>query len=513
MKKLLLGVLLLLAVLSLQAIAQTEYALFDTTATDTFEFWLRTPVNYDRTHPPAILVWWHGYGANSLELRATNFPALCDERGWMAASIRGPFDGKHYQGRRGQHQMDSMLTWAMDTAPFSMDSIYMAGSSMGAAAGLVWHNNHCGIHDFMPAAVVGGSPILDCELRQQQYVDSGHTLDAMRAVFGGFPWDSDSIAHEYHRASAIRISDTLESMHFNALHLPAYNTWGTSDNAWNAEWFAYGRPAQALDSLRRADHADTTKTFCSGINAHGYPVLYQDSVMMWLSGFRANRYPDNISINADEYDEYYWTKASLDTQRFTMGRYGAVKDSAHKRLDINLVRNVAALDVEFLFPWGRFDTLNGHWINRDSVAIPHATIQLTSVPAVREVRRNGATWAFTYANDTLTVVIPGSGDYTVIFQPNAADRPTALQPLEIALSAAYPNPFNSQMVLEIQSNISARREIRLFDVTGRLAKTIMANLNPGTQRIMLSGDGLSSGIYFVSIPGTHQAPAKIVLLK
>jgi hypothetical protein len=514
MKRLGFALALIAGLLSLQAIAQTEYNFADTTATDTLQFWLRTPVNYDPAHPPAILVWWHGYGADAHELMATGFPALCDQRGWIGASFRGPFDGKHYQGTRGQAQARMMLDWAMQTAPFSMDSIYMAGSSMGAAAGQVWHNNHCGIHDYIPAAAVAGSPILDCALRQEQYVDSGHTLDAMRAAFGGFPWDSDSIAFEYYRASAVRLSDTTKSMHFNALHLPVYNTWGTSDSCWSCEWFAYGHPAQHLDTLRRADHADTTVTFCSGINSHGYPVLVDSTVVAWLSGFSVNRYPKDISINADQSDEYYWTRATLFNTSHTFGRYGVVRDFESRRLDINLVRNLWGLDVEFAFPWPQFDSLSGDWVNLDSVNIPAVALTFSGVPYVRDVRdANGNSPPFAYGQDTLRIILLHGSHYTVLFGYEGADAHRLALPHDFRILAAYPNPFNSQINLQIATPAAAVKEIRLYDVTGRLAKTITASLNPGIQRVSVSGDGLASGVYFVILPESGQAPLKVVLLK
>ena len=506
---------LITTALLLQAVAQVEYNYADTTATDTIQFWLRTPANYDPVNPPpALLVWWHGYGADAHELNSTGFPALCDQRGWIAASFRGPFDGKHYQGTRGQAQAHMMLDWAMRTAPFSMDSIYMAGSSMGAAGGQVWHNNHCGIHDYMPAAVVGGSPILDCALRQEQYVDSGHTLDAMRAAFGGFPWDSDSIAFEYFRASAVRLADTANSMHFNALHLPVYNTWGTSDSCWSCEWFAYGRPAERLDTLRRADHADTTVTFCSGINSHGYPVLVDSAVVAWLAGFRANRYPDDISINADESDEYYWTRATVFNNSHTFGRYGVHKDFDHRKLDINLVRNIWTLDVEFAFPWPEFDSLAGDWINRDSVAVPAVGLTLSGIPFVRDVRdAEGSQPPFAYGFDTLRVILLHGSHYTVFFGAEDADARRLAAPRDFRITAAYPNPFNSRLNLDVETPFATRQEIRLFDVTGRLAKTLTAELHPGRQRFSVSADGLASGVYFVVVPKSGQAPLKVVLLK
>ena len=494
--------------------AQTEYSLFDTTATDTFEFWMQTPANYDPVHPPAILVWWHQFGAAVTEMRDwTRFDSLCGLRGWITASFFGPFEGKHYQSQRGLEHAQAMLDWAMQNAPFSRDSIYMAGGSMGGAGGLVWHNHHCGIHDYMPAAVVGGSPILDCELRQRQYVDSGHVLVAMQTIFGGFPWDDDTIAYKYHRSSAVHFADTLESMHFNALHLPVLNTWGTSDSAWNAEWFAYGRPAQHLDTLRRADHADTTVTLCSGIPSHGLGVVPQDSVLSWMSHFSVNRYPADISINADENKEYYWTRVQLGPRPYTMARYGVKRDFDHRSLDITVVRNVRMLDIECLFPWPRWDSLSGVWVNLDSISVQDVTVKLTHVPPVTSVTLNGVPTAFAYGPDTLTIPLLHGGRYSILFVPTAAGSHESLPPRTLRLVSAYPNPFNSQIALEIESATAAKQELRLYDITGRLAKTVTTSLTPGMQRVVISGAGLASGIYFAVLPKTGQAPLKLVLLK
>ena len=517
MKKLVVTVIALISFMPLIVLAQIEYFQYDTTATDTFEFWARTPIGFNPANPPAILVWWHGYGANSQELRNyTQFGTLCDEYGWLAVSSRGPIDGKHYQNTRGQAHVQRMLDWTMSFAPFSMDSIYMGGSSMGAAGGQVWHNNNCGIHDYMPAAVFGGSPILDCELRQQQYVDSGHTLDAMRADFGGFPWDSDSIAYEYHRASAVRLPDTTKSMHFNALHLPVYNTWGISDGCWNCEWFAYGRPAQRLDTLRRACNADTTVTFCSGIDGHGCNVLYDDSVMMWLSHFSVNRYPSDLSINADQDDEYYWTKVRLDTLSYTMGRYGVTRDFTTRRLDINAVRNIAGLEVEFAFPWPTFDSLWGTWFNYDSVRVPRVEISLTGVAGVREVRGpDGANIPFSSHGDTLDLSLNHSGNYVVKFIATSADPRNVQLTGSWKMSAAYPDPFNPTTIIEYELPKASDISLRVFDVLGREVAVLKEGfVEAGKYRAVFDGSRLASGIYFARFDSKDFSQTrKLMLLK
>ncbi|HEY3294611.1 MAG TPA: T9SS type A sorting domain-containing protein [bacterium] len=479
---------------------------------DTDRFWMQVPDQYASSAPPAILIWWHQLGGTQYEMRDyTRFDDLANQHGWIAASHFGPND-RHWDTRKAQDHCRAMLDWIMQRYPFSRDSIYMIGGSMGGAAGQVWHNNHCGISDYLIAASAGGSQILDCQLRQEQYLASGDTNRSMRTAFGGVPGDPDSAAflYEYHRYSAVHLRDTTQSMHFNSLHLPVYNTWGSTD----FEWQAYGYPAQAWDTLRINSSADTTVCQPSGIPGHGLEVLTQDSVVRWLSGFSVNRFPRDLSINADEDDEYYWTRVTLASHEHTFGRYGATQDFAGRRLDIHLLRNIASVEIEFAFPWPDFDSLSGIWQNDDSSATPTITVTLRDVPAIRSVQGpDGEPVPFSYMYPTATIAVGHSGHYSVLFEPQRVEPRGAATPAEMRLVSAYPNPFNSQITLEIECSGAVRQAIRIYDITGRAVKTVEVALNPGVQRVMVSGEGLASGVYFVATGRNGQSPLKIVLLK
>ena len=476
-------------------------------------FAVQIPEGYDSTQPPPIFVLWHGLSGSQNDLQQVEFSEQANARGWIAACHMGPND-RHWNTRVAQEHCQAMLDWIMARYPFNRDSLYMIGGSMGGAGPLTWHNNNCGISDYMIAAMVAGSPILDCMLRQEQYLDSGHVNNSMIAAFGGLPHVSDAVDFEYYRYSAVRLSDTTQSMHFNSLRLPAYVTWGTTDSTWSAEWFAYGRPAQEWDTLRQASGAAETVAFCSDSNAHGYQIMNLDSVFNWLSRFSVNRFPNDVSINADENDEYYWTRVTLANTEHEFGRYGVHRDFNDRRLDINLIRNVAILDIEFVSPWWDFDSLHGHWVNRDSIALPEVWVRFTGVPtAVLAVRRNGGDIPFTFSDDTLTVVIPPSGDYLVLFNPVSAEPPITPLPQDTRIVSAYPNPFNSQLSLAIDSKVLQQPTLNLYDVTGRVAKSMTVQLQQGTQLISVSADGLSSGIYFVSLSESRYPPVKVVLLK
>jgi hypothetical protein len=477
---------------------------------DTALFWAQIPGNYDSMHPPAILIWWHQLGGSQYEMHDfTNFDWLANQRGWIAASHFG-YSDRHWNTQRAQAHCKAMMDWLMERYPFCRDSIYMIGGSMGGAAGQVWNNNNCGsLDDYMIAANAGASQILDTQLRQEQYLASGDTNRSMREDFGGLPSDSSAVAFQYHRASAVFFADTTQSMHFNSLNLPVYNTWGQNE----LEWLAYGFPAGWWDSLRRGDDALVTVSFCSGIPMHGLSDFNQDSVVEWLSRFSVDRYPKRLSINADESDEYYWTRVTLADTNHTFGRYGVIRDEGARRLDITLVHNISQIDIECRFPWPNWDSLSGHWVQLDSTGERGCTVRLCGIPSITSVRWGSEVPSLLqYNHDTLSAYIHGAADCILLFADDTSG-PGHPVPARYALVSAYPNPFNSEISFEIESSGSAFRQLRFYDLLGRIALTKSVQLSPGTQRVNVSATGLASGIYFASLSGSSNAPIKIVLIR
>lgn len=495
--------------------AQTELQIDTTIAPgDIDHFWAQIPAGYSADRPPALLIWWHQLGGTQFEMRDySDYDLLANQRGWIAASQYGPND-RHWNTAQAQNHCKAMMDWLRNNGyPFSLDSIYMIGGSMGGAAGQVWNNNHCGINDYLAAASAGGSQILDCQLRQEQYlagigIDHPDTNRSMRVAFGGLPADCAAVAFAYHRASAICFADTSQSMHFNSLHLPIFNTWGATA----AETLAYGNPAGVWDSLRRASHADITVDSCSGLAGHGVAIMNQGGVVEWLRQFRRNPYPEALSINADNSDEYYWTRVELRDTLHTFGRYGIRRNLEQRAMDITLVRNIRLIDIECQFPW-TWDSLSGDWINLDSILTPVTTVRFSGVPAVQSVMRNHQPVPFTYSMDTLVISPAPGGRYRIIFESGAVQGEPNAVPFDCRIASAYPNPFNSEMTLQIESRWAGQQEIQLYDITGRMAKSMTVALNPGIQRVNLSANGLSTGIYFVRLSGSEQNPLKIVLLK
>jgi hypothetical protein len=492
-----------------RAFSQTEIDTFAITATgDSARFWMQLPSGYSAQHPPAILIWWHQLGGTQYELRDyTEFDTEANSRGWIAASHFG-YSDRHWNTKRAQQHCQSMLDWIRERYPFNMDSIYMIGGSMGGAAGQVWHNNNCGDHDYLIAATAGGSQILDTQLRQEQYLESGDTNRSMRADFGGLPSERDSVAFEYHRASAICFADTTQSMHFNSLRLPVWSTWGNTD----FESYAYGDPAQIWNALRVAGGADTTLLNETDAPCHGLQCMWPPGVCDWLMNFTANRYPDALSINADEDDEYYWTRVELAENDTVFGRYGAVKIPAEHRVDINLIRNIRRLYVNAdVLNLRDTDTVRGNWQVQFSPAdnVEIAFENLCPVRTVIGPNAQPAVWLYDSLAQTLHVAFEGNGNYAVIL--GVPEHPGPL-PTSVRLVDAYPNPFNSETSLLIESS-GGVSELTVYNVLGRVVQRFPVTLHAGTIRVMLELGNAASGILFVTVTGSTGDPLKMVLLR
>ncbi|MCK6600788.1 MAG: endonuclease [Bacteroidetes bacterium] len=83
------------------------------------------------------------------------------------------------------------------------------------------------------------------------------------------------------------------------------------------------------------------------------------------------------------------------------------------------------------------------------------------------------------------------------------------------LMKAYPNPFNPETKLEITLPESADLQIDLFNSLGQKVKTIEKKVKPaGNYTYIVSGNGLTSGVYFVRMTaGAESKTIKLVLLK
>ena len=90
-------------------------------------------------------------------------------------------------------------------------------------------------------------------------------------------------------------------------------------------------------------------------------------------------------------------------------------------------------------------------------------------------------------------------------------------PLGFHLNSAYPNPFNSNLIVPFNLDASGMVELVVFDLSGRQVTTLVNGfLHAGRHRVNLNGDaaGMTNGVYYLKYTsGSNSAAQKIVYLK
>jgi hypothetical protein len=467
-------------------------------------FWLQVPAGYSPTNPPALLVWWHQWGGTQHEMRDyTDFDEEANQRGWLAASHFGWCD-HHWNNPLAQDYATAMLGWIREDYPFDEDSLYFIGGSMGGAAGMVYHNNNCDSRGFFVAATASGSGIMDCHRRAMEYLAQGDTNRSMRDVFGGLPWEAP---FEYQRNSAIYFADTTYSMHFNSQHLPVLLTFGLNEGVWKSH-------ALDMDSVRQG-WADTTFTFECSHGGHGYSIMSPLEICSWLSGFRANRYPDEISINADEADRYYWVYAEPTCADTTFARFQACKIPVENRVDLTGIRHVALLEIDGEeLGLNLTQMISGYWRNLEvgmemevalvGLAAPPDSVTLDGTPTTA--------WDYDPVERRLTVTVGEGGLFRVYPQASSADKSAQAAPIVTRIVSNYPNPFNQSTCFLLEQARSGPVTLTVYNILGQEVWSWSALSQRGTHRVTFGGEGLPSGVYLYRLESPEESPIKRMVL-
>lgn len=84
-----------------------------------------------------------------------------------------------------------------------------------------------------------------------------------------------------------------------------------------------------------------------------------------------------------------------------------------------------------------------------------------------------------------------------------------------AISGIYPNPFNPETTVEFSLAIQGNMELVLYSSTGEKIKTVESGYRQsGKYSVKLSGEGLTSGLYFLVLQsGDRRTVKKISLIK
>ena len=121
-------------------------------------------------------------------------------------------------------------------------------------------------------------------------------------------------------------------------------------------------------------------------------------------------------------------------------------------------------------------------------------------------------------------VIPGWWNLTQMLAlrdvtPAREIQPDVLAPGEqtraLEFRGAVPNPFHAETAIRFTLPVSAHVTLRLYDVAGKLVRTLVdAQMPPGDQSAMLVAGDMHSGVYFAVLrAGTVQTSRSVVLAR
>ena len=92
---------------------------------------------------------------------------------------------------------------------------------------------------------------------------------------------------------------------------------------------------------------------------------------------------------------------------------------------------------------------------------------------------------------------------------------SVIVPLEYALAAAYPNPFNPVTTLSFSLPEIQDVTMQVYNLQGRVIETLVnGSMQAGYHTVKWNADNQSSGVYFVKIiAGNYVDTQKLMLVK
>lgn len=93
------------------------------------------------------------------------------------------------------------------------------------------------------------------------------------------------------------------------------------------------------------------------------------------------------------------------------------------------------------------------------------------------------------------------------------DYSSSIFPDKLAIKSIYPNPFNSQAILQYSVPESGTVEITLIDLNGRQVQHYLKSfIVSGTHSLSLNLESIASGVYFIRISQNHYSDIKTITL-
>ena len=185
-------------------------------------------------------------------------------------------------------------------------------------------------------------------------------------------------------------------------------------------------------------------------------------------------------------DRYGFQAVALDSTHAQAGQWGTLGTGQQEATlsGRSYVEHSAGL------PTGTFEM---EWIAPEG-----GTGEVTIYAASNAANGNGGAGGDGIASDSLKIEE---------MPPNS----TFFEDKEIASLKIYPNPVHETLNLQINSRIAGNFNIRIMDISGKLASTAPINLSDGDQTIRIPVGDLAIGLYVVQLYGNdHLAAVQMI---
>jgi pimeloyl-ACP methyl ester carboxylesterase len=260
-----------------------------------------------------LMVCWHGYKQSHTSVaEKSKVDEECAERNWVFLSILGV-----NQVNFGYLQAQIHCTEAIDylitelAVPVDLNSIYMAGFSMGAGAAASYASRHMSAVDKYPVAGL----ILVCPL--YDWIDAYEAGDVgvqtyMPILLGGTP---SEVPFKYKQISTLRLVAheyvLEESMGQNLAHnMPVFITYADNDPIGHL-------PPQNLvfiDMMTDLGANYVLDFHAFSLDPHSWTLLDTDAAFDFLANYTLpDQNPLSIQILADRSATFYWAEINSGT--------------------------------------------------------------------------------------------------------------------------------------------------------------------------------------------------------
>ena len=472
------------------------------------QFTLVVPDGYNPLNPPALLIGGHSLGAGRSDFPQP-FIDTASAWGWMCLSIDGvPLrtDGSgytHWFSHRVINNLDRVLDTIATMFPFNPDSIYFAGGSMGAAAGMQYHHYHLDPNGYMLAGTASGSGILDLLRRVREQLAAGARINgSMHIEFG--PADTVPTAcvnYKYKFNSAVVTWDTTNSRHYNLSWLPVYFSAGIQEP----------HDTVAVDLLNIYGSHMRAETLATQPGAsHGWPNLNADTTMHWLRRWgKTYRHPTFQNVASDSARRCYDIEFLQQRNDTCVSRAFAYFDSmlvgntwylTNPRL--TLMRNASKLRLYRFIPnsamrdtltVANLDTASDTLYIRYPANVLPGSWLFTLIPP-----RVGSHWD-SQNHEYFIPAISRDSNLTIygVYQVDQVAMENALP--EGYTMSVFPNPFNGMATIRFNLPRGSAMDLSMYDVSGRLVKEFPRKSARSQSSVYFSlpSEGLASGSYFL----------------